>query len=191
MATVKVFDEKSGKWISVVSNNANGILSESTDLVNLVNDTRDPHPKKTTVNIEDVLECVSSKIKTLSGNISWLANFVGVSKLPPSSESDTVFITVNEVRRESITGVLIRGEEELTVVIRGFGSMPNLDLIALSGNKVIKKVRDARPNSPIKITQDDLLEAEIPLNKDFNLEVVARSPETNATIYWTGTIFVI
>lgn len=189
MATVKVFDEGSGKWVSVTSNNANGIMSGSSELVDLVNDCKSYTPKKTTVSIEEVLECLSEKIKVLYGNVSWLAKLGGNDRLPDDS-TEFIYITVNEVRRESITGVIIREGQDLTIVVKGPNSLPDLDMIALSGNKVIKRVRDVRPNSPIIITQGELLAAGISL-EDFNLQITAKLPDKPTNLIWYGTVFII
>ena len=173
MGTLRKFNTSTNTWEAIATSDANAIKVTAPELL--------PEGYVST-NVENVLQSMHEDIKTLKGNVSWLAKYGGGGTGGSgggSSNQTEGSITINDLQ----SGSSIVFEDELVVKVKVSDSRLKWEIVAYAGSKMVKYVSSG---TSITITKADLKKQGI--DKSFTLSVTAFNSDTFTSLYWDGQI---
>lgn len=180
MGTIKKYNQDSKKWTSFASSYANQITTSSTKLVGNGEEVTD---------VETVLENLTDSIKTLKGNVAWLALHGGGGSGSGSGGGGgqggggvTGAILVNDVETGGRV-VLTRDNQGIQVTIQANTSSINWDIVVTSGTTTLANVTG---RTSVTINRSALSE----LGQNFGISISAKNSATLTNLYWNGRVYI-
>ena len=190
MGTIKKYNRGKEKWEPFASSQAGQILTSSEKLREVVKAEGEETAEVT--DVENVLEHITDDIKTLKGNVAWLALHGGGGSGGSgtgggggtSVDTSNAKIMVNSKSQEQASSdpIILGSDEGLNIKV--ISGTKNWDIEATSNVYTLKKVSGT--NSMV-IGRDVLKNNNI--STTFPLLITAYNPTSLNTISWSSTVY--
>ena len=188
MGTIKKYNRGKNKWESFASSQADQILTSSEKLREVVKSEGEESVEVT--DVENVLEHITDDIKTLKGNVAWLALHGGGGSGGSgngggaSVDTSNAKIMVNSKSQEQASAepIILNSDEGLNIKV--ISSTKNWDIEATSNVYTLKRVSGT---GSMNIAREILKNNNIVTT--FPLLVTAYNPSTFTTISWNSTVY--
>lgn len=188
MGTIKKYNRGKSKWESFASSQADQILTSSEKLREIVKSEGEETAEVT--DVENVLEHITDDIKTLKGNVAWLALHGGGGSGNGGNgggtgvDTSTAKIMVNSKSQEQASSdpIILNSDEGLSIKV--ISGTKNWDIEATSNIYTLKRVSGT---NGMNIDRSILKNNNIVTT--FPLLVTANNPSTFTTISWSSTIY--
>lgn len=171
MSIIRKYNNETNQWEVVASSNASNISVRSEALL-------DESQKET--NVESVLQKFNDDIKTLKGNVSWLAEHGGGGS---GGGGDITIEATIKVNGKESGETIILDSNGLIIEIQSKKTNVKWTVSVSTDSKLIRTVNNV---NKVTITPEEL--DKLGITSSFNLSIIAVNDSTLTSVYWNGRI---
>lgn len=171
MSIIRKYNTKTKQWEVVASSNASDISVRSEALLD---------ESQNETNVETVLQKFNDDIKTLKGNVSWLAEHGGGGS---GSGGDTTIEATIKINGKESGETIILDTKGLIIEVQSKKANVKWTISVSTDSKLIRTVNNT---NKVTITSEEL--DKLGITSSFNLSVTAVNNDTLTSVYWNGRI---